>query len=171
MRRLYFFIALNRPWQLIKILKTKFWLQRLTHLALGTWWIDMSHLSSVFSCNFAFIFDLSIFKEDIAGEFIYSWQNLLWTTKTWKYSILSFMKIENWWKLKLLKFLQVLLTVSVIIFFDIIFRFALYCFTNIVSSVRVSLSNKSKDSNLKEESIDFRVRTEWQPIRDVFRTQ
>ena len=30
--------------------------------------------------------------------------------------------------LKLSKFLQVLLTVSVIIFFDVIFRFAVYCF-------------------------------------------
>ena len=37
---------------------------------------------------------------------------------------------ENWklQKIKLLKFLQVLLTVSVIIFSDIIFRFAVYCF-------------------------------------------
>ena len=50
-------------------------------------------------------------------------------------------------------------TVSVIISSDIIFRFAVYCLTNIVSSVRVSLSEKSKDNNLKE-SIDFRVRTE-----------
>ena len=51
---------------------------------------------------------------------------------------------------------QVLLTVSVL-FSDIIFRFAVYCFINIASSVGVSLSEKSKDSNLKE-SIDFRVR-------------
>ena len=34
------------------------------------------------------------------------------------------MKIENFWKMKLLKFLQVLLTLSVIMFSDIIFRFA-----------------------------------------------
>ena len=38
------------------------------------------------------------------------------------------MKIENYWNLKLLKFLQALLTASVIIFSDIIFRFAVYCF-------------------------------------------
>ena len=37
--------------------------------------------------------------------------------------------------------------------------FAVYCLTNSVSSVRVSLSEKSKDRNLKE-SIGFRVRTE-----------
>ena len=63
------------------------------------------------------------------------------------------MKIENCWKLKLLKFLQVLLTVSVITFFDVIFRFAVYCFTNIMSSVRISLSEKSKDNNLKESTV------------------
>ena len=59
-----------------------------------------------------------------------------------------------------MEFLQVLLTVSVTIFSDIILSFAVYCFTNIVSSVRVSLSEKSKDSNLKESIIDFSVRTE-----------
>ena len=40
------------------------------------------------------------------------------------------MKIENCWKLKLLKFLQVLLMVSVI-FSDIIFRFAVDCISGI----------------------------------------
>ena len=78
------------------------------------------------------------------------------------------MKIENCLKLKLLKFLKllkavelfkVLLTVLVAIFPDVIFRFAVYCFANIVNIVRVSLTEKLKDSNLKE-SIDFRVRTE-----------
>ena len=61
--------------------------------------------------------------------------------------------------MKLLKFLQIILTVAVIISSNIIFRFLVYCFTNFVSSVRVSLSEKSKASNLKE-SIDFTVRTE-----------
>ena len=68
------------------------------------------------------------------------------------------LKTAGGWKL--LKFLQVLLTVSVTIFSDIILSFAVYCFTNIVNSVRVSLSEKSKDSNLKESIIDFSVRTE-----------
>ena len=54
-------------------------------------------------------------------------KNLLWRIKTWRCSILWFMKIENWWKLKLLKFLQVLLTVSVIIFSDIISCLAVFC--------------------------------------------
>ena len=39
-----------------------------------------------------------------------------------------------------------------------------------MSSVRASLSGKSKDSNLNE-SIDFRVRTESYFIRGVFKTQ
>ena len=160
MHRLYFFVALNQPWQLIKTLKTKFWLWRLTQLTAGTWWINMLHLASVFSYNFTFMFNLQMYKEAITGEFICRWQNLFWTTKAWRYWILSFMKIENWWKLKLLKFLQDLLTVLVILFSEIIFHFAVYCFTNIVSSVRFSLSKKSKDSSLKE-SINFRVRTEW----------
>ena len=144
MRRLYFFVALNRPWQLIKTLKTKFWLQKLTQLTLGIWWIDMSHLASVFPCNFAFIFKLQMYKEAITGEFICSWQNLLWTTKTWRYSILSFIKIENCWRLKLLKFTQILVTVLVIISSDIIFRFAVFCFTNIVSSVKFSWAKNRK---------------------------
>ena len=40
MRRLNFFVGSNRPWQLIKILKTKLWLRRLTQLTVskyGTW--------------------------------------------------------------------------------------------------------------------------------------
>ena len=41
-------------------------------------------------------------------------------------------------------------TVSVIIFFDVIFRFAVYCF----SSVRVSLREKSKDSNEKALTLE-----------------
>ena len=72
MRRLDFFVALNRPWQLIKTLKIKICLQRLTQLTEGTWQIEMSHLERVFSCSFAFIF-----KEVITGEFIFSGQNLL----------------------------------------------------------------------------------------------
>ena len=59
------------------------------------------------------------------------------------------------WKLK---FLQVLLTGSVI-FSDIIFRFAVYCFNQYHEQCKVSLSKNSKDSNLKE-SIDVRVKTE-----------
>ena len=34
-----------------------------------------------------------MYKEAITGEFICGWQYLLWTTKTWRYSILS---PENW---------------------------------------------------------------------------
>ena len=48
MHRLDFFVALNWPWQLIKIIKTKLWLRRLTQLTVGTWWIDMSHLERTF---------------------------------------------------------------------------------------------------------------------------
>ena len=52
------------------------------------------------------------------------------------------MKIGNCWKLKLLKFLQVLLIVSVTTFSDIIFRFPVYC------EHWVSLSEKSKDGKI-----------------------
>ena len=108
-----------------------------------------------------------MYKEAITGEFVCSWQNLLWTTKTWRYSVLSFMKIEKCWYLLYFSWLcntqsfsnslKALLTVSVIIFPDIIFWFAVQC----LMSVRVSSREKSKDSN-SEESIDFsRVRTEW----------
>ena len=41
---------------------------------------------------------------------------------------------------------------------DNIFGYHCFVLTNIVSSVRVSLSEKAKDNNLKE-SIDFRVKT------------
>ena len=98
--------------------------------AYGRYMVDW-HVSphKSLSCNFAFIFNFQMYKEVVTGKFICSWQILLGTTKTWRYSILSFMKIENCWKLKLLlKFLQVLLTVSVIIFSNIIFRFAVYFF-------------------------------------------
>ena len=67
-----------------------------------------------------------MYKKAITGGFICSRQNLFWKTKSWRYSILSSMKIENCWKLKLLKFLQVLLTVPVITFSDTIFCFALF---------------------------------------------
>ena len=50
MCRLDFFVALNRPWQLIKTFASEI------DTAYGTWWIDMSHLARVFSCNFAFTF-------------------------------------------------------------------------------------------------------------------
>ena len=30
-------------------------------------WIDMSHLARVFSCNFAFIFNLQMYKEAVTG--------------------------------------------------------------------------------------------------------
>ena len=57
-------------------------------------------LANVFSCNFAFIFNLKMYKEAITGEFFCTWQNLLWTTKTWRHSILlSLMKLkiaESW---------------------------------------------------------------------------
>ena len=178
MHRLDFFVALNRPWQLIKTLKTKLWLGRLAQLTVGTWWIDMSHLERVFSCNFGFILHLKIYKEAITGKFACNWQNLLWMIKTWRYSILlSFMKIENyWWYLiyfswlrnaqSSCNFLKVPLAVSVIIFSEIILHFAVYWLNN----VSVSLWEKPKESN-SEESIEFRVRTEWQLIRGVFRTQ
>ena len=77
-----------------------------------------------------------------------------------RYLVLSIMKIENCWKLKLLKFLQVLLTVSVTIFSDMISRFAAYCFNQHCEQCKVSSSEKSKNCNLKK-SIDFRVRTKW----------
>ena len=126
--RLNFFVPLNRPEQLLKTLKTKLWLRRMTQLTVGTWWIDMSHLARVFSYNFAIIFNIWMYKEAITGKLISSWQNVPWTTKTWRYPILSFMKIENCSKMKLSKFLQVLLTGSAIIFSDIIFCFAVHCF-------------------------------------------
>ena len=104
--------------------------------------VDWCLISQVFSCNFAFIFNL-------------------WTARTWRYSILSFMIIENCWKLKLLKFLQVLLTVSVIFSdaFSEIFCFVVYCFNQHLEQC-VSLSEKSKDTNLMENT-DVTVRTEW----------
>ena len=59
------------------------------------------------------------------------------------------------WKLKLLKVETVETSPSFfdcIIFFDIIFCLAVYCFTNIVSSVRVSVGKKPRDCNLKVSS-------------------
>ena len=47
-----YFIALNRSWQLIKTLKTKLWLRRLTQVTVGTWWIDIFHLARVSFCKF-----------------------------------------------------------------------------------------------------------------------
>ena len=161
MRRLYFFVALNRPWQLIKAFKTKFWLWRSTQLTVGTWWIvcltsQMSfrailHLFLTYKCirkpllGNLFVIDRRIFFGRLRHEDIQH-------CHSWK------LKTAGGWNL--LKFLQVLLTVSMTMFSNIILRFAVYCFTNIVSSVRVSLSKKSKDSNLKESIIDFSVRTE-----------
>ena len=69
MHRLDFFVVLNRPWQLIKTLKTKLWLRRLTQLTVGAWWIDMSHLARVFPWDFAFIFNLLMYKEAVTWEF------------------------------------------------------------------------------------------------------
>ena len=40
MRRLDFFVALNEPWQLIKTLKTKLWIRRLTQLTAGRYMVD-----------------------------------------------------------------------------------------------------------------------------------
>ena len=87
-----FFVALNQPWQLVKTLKTKLWLQRLSKLRVGAWWIDMYHL-------------------------------------------------------------------AMIIFSDIIFRFAVYCFNRYFEQCKGFFERKIKDSNLKK-SIDFRVITE-----------
>ena len=57
------------------------------------------------------------------------------------------------------------------IFSDIIFRFSVHCFNQHCEQCKnFSLSNKFKDSNLKE-SINFRVRTKWQFIRAISRTQ
>ena len=64
------------------------------------------------------------------------------------------MKVENYWELKLLKFLRVLSTVSVIIFSDIIFYFALYCLKQHCEQCKGFFEQKSKDG------IEFRVRTE-----------
>ena len=87
-----FFVTLNQPWQLVKTLKTKLWLQRLPKLRVGTWWIDMYHL-------------------------------------------------------------------AMIIFSDIIFRFAVYCFNRYFEQCKGFFERKIKDSNLKK-NIDFRVITE-----------
>ena len=94
-----------------------------------------------------------------------SWKNLFWTSKTWRYSLLSFINIANCsyfiyfsWLCNtqsFRKFLKVHLTIPVITFADIIFCFAVYCF----SSVSVSLREKPKKNNSKE-SIGFRVRAE-----------
>ena len=73
MRRFNFFVGSNLPWELIKTLKTKLWLRRLTQLT-----VSMVHLFSV----------SKIYKEAITEEFICSWQNFLWTTKTCRYSVL-----------------------------------------------------------------------------------
>ena len=65
MRRFYLFVTLNQPWQLIKTLKTKFWLRRLTQLTVGTWWIDISHLTSFFFFSLLHLFlteEAAIFK-------------------------------------------------------------------------------------------------------------
>ena len=73
--------------------ETKLWLRRLTQLAVGTWFIYMSHLARVFSCSFTFIFNLKMYKEAITEEFICSWHNLLLTPKTWIFNIVSH---QNW---------------------------------------------------------------------------
>ena len=95
--------------QLIKTLKTKLWLWRLTQLMVGTWvdW-QLSPRKSLF-LKFC-ILTYKRTSRPLLGILFCRWQNLLWKTKAWIYSILSFMKIENCWRLKLLKFLQVLLT-------------------------------------------------------------
>ena len=52
-------------------IKTKLWLWGLPRFTVDKWWIDMSRLTRVFSCNFAFIFDLQKYKEAItAVEFV-----------------------------------------------------------------------------------------------------
>ena len=68
------------------------------------------------------------------------------------------MKIENCWNLKL-KISASSLTVSVIIFSDIILRFAVYCFNQHCQQCKGFFEQKTKNNNLKESS-DFRVRTE-----------
>ena len=68
MHRLDFFVALNRPWQLIKTSKTKLWPWRLTQLTVGTWWIDMSHLERVLSCNFGFIYTYKSTRKSSLGN-------------------------------------------------------------------------------------------------------
>ena len=77
MRRLNFFVGSNRPWQPIKTLKTKIWLRRLTQLM-----VSMVH------GRYIHFFVCKMCKEAITGELVCSWQNLLWTTETWTYSVL-----------------------------------------------------------------------------------
>ena len=155
MHRHDFFVALSRAWQLIKTLKSKTLASEIDtdH---GRYMIEWH----VFSCNFAFIFNLLMYKQVITGDFNCSWQNLLWKTKSWRYSISLFMKIENCWKLKLLKFLQALLTVSVIIFCNIIFRFAVYCFNQRCEQCKGFFWAKDWKIAIWRK-IDFRIRTEW----------
>ena len=116
MCRLDFFVALNRPWQLIKTFYTKLWLQKFVQLTVSTWWIGMSHFAKSFSLQFCTYFRKPLLR------------NLFVVDRIFFGGWYSFMKIENCWKLKLMKFLQVLLIVSVTIFSDIIFRFAVHCF-------------------------------------------
>ena len=68
MHRLDFFVALNRPWRLIKTIKAKRWLQRLTQFTVGTWWIDMSHLERVISYNFALFLTFKCTRKPLLGN-------------------------------------------------------------------------------------------------------
>ena len=66
-----------------------------------------------------------MYKEAFTGEFVCSWQNLLWTIKTWRYSVLYCHSWKCWYLLyfswlrntqSFSNFLKALLTVSVITF-------------------------------------------------------
>ena len=48
------------------------------------------------TCEVHLFLVCKMYKEAITEEFVCSWQNLLWTTKTWKYSVLYC----HLWKLK-----------------------------------------------------------------------
>ena len=86
-----------------------------------------------------------MYKKAITGEYICSWKNLLWATE--ELNIFNIVIHENW---KLLVVETVEISASYAISFSVLQCIVL---TNIMSNVRVSLSKKPKDSNLKE-SID-----------------
>ena len=86
-----------------------------------------------------------MYKKAITGEYICSWKNLLWATE--ELNIFNIVIHENW---KLLEVETVEISASYPISFSVLQCIVL---TNIMSNVRVSLSKKPKDSNLKE-SID-----------------
>ena len=50
--------------------KNKLWLWRLTELTVGTWWIEMSHLASAFSCNLHLFVTYKCTRQPLLGNLI-----------------------------------------------------------------------------------------------------